>query len=155
MASVVHIFLAQEHGSEILEVGATRAVSQGGLEGDRHRRSVTLIELENVQDFSVATGLELAPGAPRRNLVTRGIRLNGLVGRQFSVGGAVFEGVELAEPCGLFARRTHREVLGFFAGKGGLRARVISGATIRIGDSIHEGICTPTEAAAAASFSPR
>ena len=136
MASVAHIFVAQKHGSEMLEVESARAVGGSGLEGDRHRRGVTLIELENIEGFCAQTGLALTPGMPRRNIVTRGIRLNDLVGRQFALGGALLEGYELAEPCSLFARRTHREILSFFPGKGGLRARVLSGATIRVGDSI-------------------
>jgi MOSC domain-containing protein YiiM len=64
------------------------------------------------------------------------VRLNALVGRRFPVGGAVFEGLELCEPCRLFAKRTHSEVLEFFRGKGGLRARIVSGGIINVGDAI-------------------
>jgi len=64
------------------------------------------------------------------------VRLNPLLGQRFSIGRAVFEGLELCEPCGLFAKRTYREVLDFFRGKGGLRARIVSGGTVRIGDPI-------------------
>ena len=73
---------------------------------------------------------------PRRNIVTRGIRLNELCSKRFRVGRARFEGLELCEPCNLFATRTHREVLQFFVGKGGLRARIVLGGEIRVGDSI-------------------
>jgi MOSC domain-containing protein YiiM len=123
------------------------ALMDAGLTGDRYteaknRRSpdyqVTLIELENIEAFSQATGLLLAPETPRRNIVTRGVRLNNLCGKRFRVGRALFEGLELCEPCNLFATRTHREVLKFFVGKGGLRARIVSGGLIRVGDSISE-----------------
>jgi MOSC domain-containing protein YiiM len=123
------------------------ALMDAGLTGDRYteatnRRSpdyqVTLIELENIEAFSQATGLSLAPEMPRRNIVTRGVRLNNLCGKRFRVGRALFEGLELCEPCNLFAKRTHREVLKFFVGKGGLRARIVSGGLIRVGDSISE-----------------
>ena len=116
-----------------------------GLAGDRytepkHRRSpdyeVTLIESENIEAFVKATGHALTPDMPRRNIVTAGVRLNPLLGRQFSIGGAVFEGLELCEPCSLFARRTHSEVLSFFRGKGGLRARIVSAGRVRVGDPI-------------------
>jgi MOSC domain-containing protein YiiM len=68
--------------------------------------------------------------------VTRGVRLNDLVGRRFRVGEALLEGVELCEPCRLFAQRTHPEVLRFFAGRGGLRARIVAGGVVRPGDAI-------------------
>ena len=93
------------------------ALSGVGLAGDRYvepknRRSpdyeVTLIELENIEGFARATGLERA----------------------------VFEGVELCEPCRLFAKRTYREVLDFFPGKGGLRARIVSGGILSVGDQV-------------------
>jgi len=126
---------------------SVEALTDGGLTGDRYseaknRRSpdyqVTFIELENIQAFTQATGLPLTPDMPRRNIITRGIRLNGLCGKRFKVGRARFEGLELCEPCSLFARRTHREVLQFFVGKGGLRARIVSGGEICVGDAIEE-----------------
>jgi len=58
------------------------------------------------------------------------------VGEQFSIGHAVFEGLELCEPCSLFARRTYGEVVPFFRGKGGLRARIVSGGLLSVGDSV-------------------
>jgi MOSC domain-containing protein YiiM len=116
-----------------------------GLAGDRYaepknRRApdyeATLIELENIEGFTKATGRELTPDMPRRNIVTVGVRLNGLLGQRFSVGHAVFEGLELCEPCSLFAKRTYREVLDFFRSKGGLRARIVSGGMLSVGDSV-------------------
>jgi MOSC domain-containing protein YiiM len=92
--------------------------------------------MENIEAFTRATNLALTPAMPRRNIVTRGVRLNDLCGKRFRVGGAVFEGLELAEPCKLFARRTHPETLQFFAGKGGLRARIVAGGSIRVGDAL-------------------
>lgn len=83
-----------------------------------------------------ARALSSAPDMPRRNIVTRGIRLNALRGKRFRVGDAVFEGLELCEPCSLFAKRTHPEMLDLFPRKAGLRARVVSGGEIRVGGSI-------------------
>ena len=125
------------------------ALAETGLTGDRYfeaknRRSldyqVTFIELENIEAFTQATGLPLTPDMPRRNIITSGIRLNELCGKRFMVGRARFEGLELCEPCSLFAKRTHREVLRFFVGKGGLRARIVSGGEIRVGDAIEEDV---------------
>ena len=115
------------------------ALEDAGLRGDRYtKRQVTFIELENIEAFTRSTGLALTPDMPRRNIVTQGIRLNELCGRRFRIGGAIFEGVELCEPCSLFARRTHREILDFFPQKAGLRARVISAGEIRVGESIEK-----------------
>ena len=58
------------------------------------------------------------------------------LGKRFKVGAAIFEGLELCEPCSLFAKRTHREVLKFFVGKGGLRAKIVTGAQLRVGDRV-------------------
>ena len=122
-----------------------RAEADVGLRGDRYaypinRRSpdyqVTLIELEQIESFVRASGLPLAPPEPRRNLVTQGVDLNALCGRRFTVGEAELEGIELCEPCSLFAQRTHAQVVKFFVHKGGLRARIVTGGVIRVGDSV-------------------
>jgi MOSC domain-containing protein YiiM len=147
MASVSHIFIAARRGAPMASLPSVEALAEQGLRGDRYaeapaRRSpdyqVTLIELENIEAFTAATGLRLTPEMPRRNVVTRGVRLNELCGRRFRVGNAVLEGPELCEPCGLFAKRTHREVMKYLRGKGGLRARIISGGEIRVGDPVEQ-----------------
>jgi MOSC domain-containing protein YiiM len=135
----VHIFIAPRHGVPMQSVARVEAVKDAGLRGDRYTaREVTFIELENIEAFTRSTGLALAPDMPRRNIVTRGIRLNQLAGKRFRIGEALFEGVELCEPCSLFARRTHREILEFFPQKAGLRARVVSAGEIRVGESIEK-----------------
>jgi MOSC domain-containing protein YiiM len=146
MAKVKHIFVAPKRGSAMASLSSVEAREGAGLSGDRYTGQVTLIESENIEAFTQATGLALAPDMPRRNIVTRGVRLNELEGKRFRVGGAVFEGLELCEPCSLFARRTHREALKFFVGKGGLRARIVEGGEIRVGDAI-EGIASVTPCA--------
>ena len=147
MGNVTHIFVAPARGAPAKSIAVVEALANQGLEGDRYaeskfRRSpdyqVTLIELENIEAFARTTGLAMTPGMPRRNIVTRGVRLNDLCGKRFKVGEAVFEGLELCEPCSLLAKRTHREVLKVLVGKGGLRARIISGGEIRVGDSVGE-----------------
>ena len=126
-------------------VTSVEASTDGGLSGDRYaeaknRRApdyqVTLIELENIEAFVGKTELVLTPEQPRRNIVTRGVNLNALCGKRFRIAAAVFEGLELCEPCSLFAKRTHREILKFFVGKGGLRARIVAGGRIQVGDRI-------------------
>jgi MOSC domain-containing protein YiiM len=145
MGTVTHIFIAPARGAPMQSVRAVEAVAAQGLSGDRYMEAkvrrepdqqVTLIELESIEAFTRETGLPLTPGMPRRNIVTQGVRLNDLCGERFAVGAALLEGLELCEPCRLFAKRTHREALQFFAGRGGLRARIVEGGQIRVGDAI-------------------
>ena len=133
----------------MLSLAEVEAVTDVGLKGDRYaeapnRRSsdyqLTLIESENIAAFTQASGLPLAPHEPRRNLVTIGVSLNRLCGQRFSVGTVELEGLELCEPCGLFAKRTHPQVVRFFVHKGGLRCRIIRGGIIRVGDAIAQTV---------------
>jgi MOSC domain-containing protein YiiM len=68
--------------------------------------------------------------------VTQGIRLNDLVGKRFSVGGAVLEGKRLCEPCSHLAKLTTQSIVSKMAHRAGLRAQIISGGAIAVGDSI-------------------
>jgi len=154
--NVLHIFIAPAKAAPVRSVPLVEALAGRGLEGDRYAQprnhrgpdnEVTLIEIEHIEAFTAATNLAMTPAMPRRNIVTRGVRLNGLVGKRFRVGDAEFEGVELCEPCKVFARLTHREVLGFFAGKGGLRARIVKTGVVRVGDGIEATACPPSSTA--------
>jgi len=148
MATVQHIFVAAGRGEPMVALPEVEALVDCGLRGDRYaepgnRKSpdyqVTLIESENIGAFARASGFPLAPHEPRRNLVTVGVALNELCGRRFTVGDAEFEGLELCEPCGTFAKRTHPEVVRFFLHRGGLRCRILRGGFIRVGDVITAG----------------
>lgn len=131
------------HG--VMEVTAIAGV---GLEGDRYAtrmgsfsakpkpgRQITLIEAEAIEALERELGLALAPGETRRNLVTRGVALNHLAGREFSVGVARLRGHELCEPCTDLARMTGKpQVLPGLIHRGGLRAEILEGGVIRVGD---------------------
>jgi MOSC domain-containing protein YiiM len=129
----------------MVEVENVEAIGGCGLAGDRYsdprnRKSpdyqITLIEIESIDAFGKASSVRLAPHEPRRNVVTRGISLNELCGKRFWVGCVELEGLELCEPCALFAKRTHHDVLRFFVHKGGLRARILQGGILCVGDSV-------------------
>ena len=126
------------------------AIAGVGLEGDRYAartgsfsakpkpgRQITLIEAEAIEALERELGLVLAPGETRRNLVTRGIALNHLVGREFTVGDVRLRGHELCEPCGDLARMTGKsQILPGLVHRGGLRAEILQGGVIRVGDWI-------------------
>ena len=147
VVSAMHI--AQEAAGAMVSVSEIRAVPGRGLDGDRYfhqtgtsssrpgpGREVTLIEAESVDALGREAGILLAPGASRRNVTTRGVPLNHLVGRQFRVGEVLLEGVRLCEPCGHLESLTQTGVREGLIHRGGLRARIVTEGTIRIGDVI-------------------
>ena len=130
-------------------VDSINAVAGHGLEGDRYfqkvgtfskpagpDREVTLIAVEALEALEREFGVALAPGESRRNLTTRGVPLNDLVGQTFRVGDVVLEGLRLCEPCSHLASLTYPQVLPGLKGRGGLRARVVTAGEIHVGDSI-------------------
>jgi hypothetical protein len=126
---------------------AVRAIPGVGLEGDRYTRglgtfpsgrpgsSLTLIEAEVCESFTPP----LEPDEHRRNLVTRGIRLNGLVGSEFLIGRLRCRGIRLCEPCATMQRYAERPILRPLVHRGGLRADILETGEIRVGDAITVG----------------
>jgi MOSC domain-containing protein YiiM len=86
----------------------------------------------------------LEPGEHRRNLVTRGIDLNALVGHEFTIGSVACRGMRLCEPCTVVQRYAARPVLRELVHRGGLRADILADGEISVGDPVR----VPTPAAA-------
>ena len=122
-------------------VESVRAVAGKGLEGDRHffaegarpGGALTLIEAEVLEDVGL-TGPQ-----SRRQVVTRGVRLNDLVGKRFSVGGVECVGVELCEPCLHLQSLTRPGIIDDLVHRGGLNADILTTGTIAVGDEITVG----------------
>jgi MOSC domain-containing protein YiiM len=130
------ITLVKDSEGAIERVESVRVEAGKGLEGDYHS-DLTLIAAESLEGLREDTGIELAGHDTRRNVLTRGIDLNALVGRRFSVGSVEAVGVELAEPCTKLRRLTGEPgVLRGLVHRGGLRADVVADGQIAIGDSI-------------------
>jgi MOSC domain-containing protein YiiM len=120
------------------------------LEGDRYflkhgtffkpapEYELTLIEAEAIEALRRDYNVELAPGEARRNLVTRGVPLNHLVGCEFHVGNVRVKGIRLCEPCNHLQTLVGREVIKGLRHRGGLRAQVLSEGEIRVGDAVRE-----------------
>jgi MOSC domain-containing protein YiiM len=131
-------------------VDSAEAVTGQGLTGDRYAsqrgsysrkhgpdREVTLIEIEAIEALARECQIAVVPEQARRNLVTRGVPLNHLVDKDFRVGEVLLRGIRLCEPCGLLERLT--ALPGIEAGlvhRGGLRAQIVKGGTIRSGDAV-------------------
>jgi hypothetical protein len=138
--SVEAIFLSPAATQLPRQVARARAMTGLGLEGDRYAegvgtfsdgtpegRALTLVEAEALED------LDLDGAAARRNVVTRGIRLNPLVGKRFAVGDVVCEGSRLCEPCAHLDRLAGPGLLSSMAGRGGLRANILEGGELAVG----------------------
>jgi len=124
-------------------VASVRAAAGRGLEGEYHfsdqpdaGQSITLIAAEALEGLREDTGIDLSHEATRRNVLTRGIDLNALVGRRFTVGEVDCEGIELCEPCNRLAKLTERGVLRGLVHRGGLRADILGGGEIAVGDAV-------------------
>ena len=145
------ICIAGDKGEPLRTVPEARAVEGKGLEGDRYfdgrghwsshpgvGREVTLVEMEALEALKREAEIELAPEAARRNLVTRGVPLNHLVGRKFRVGEVVLRGLRLCEPCQYLDGITQASLRAPLAHRGGLRAIIVKGGVLRAGDVIEE-----------------
>jgi hypothetical protein len=148
--TVEGIWVAAAAGKPAQGLTVVHALAGRGLVGDRHvtgtgtfpsglpGSALTLIEAEVCESFEPP----LRPGEHRRNLVTRGIELNGLVGRDFMIGDVRCRGTRLCEPCKVAERYAARPILRALAHRGGLRADILQDGQIRIGNPIYLTGCS-------------
>ena len=154
------IYIGPDTAGPLGEVPEVEAVAGKGLVGDRKHwdalgegkreepgRNITLIEAEALEALAEEHGIELGPGESRRQIITRGARLNPLVGKHFLVGEVECVGIELCEPCAHLQSLTQPGVMRGLVHRGGLRADILKGGTIRPGDAVRE-ISDRAEAAA-------
>jgi len=143
------IHLAPAGSEPMRAVERVRAIAGVGLEGDRYGtgnghystdpkvdRHVTLIEAEEIEALAAGSGIDLEPGETRRNVTTRGIRLNELVGRRFRIGPVECEGTRLCEPCQYLTDLVGQPILEPLVHRGGLRARILTDGEIALGDAV-------------------
>ena len=148
---VVALAIAPRAEAEMRQVSDARAIPGRGLEGDRYaehagtftpRRGsanghdLTLIEAEVLDDLGLEDRAQPAYVEARRNVVTRGVYLNSLVGRRFRVGAVECVGRRLCEPCAHLERLTRSGVLRALIHRGGLRADILTEGTISDGDEV-------------------
>jgi MOSC domain-containing protein YiiM len=150
---VVSIYVSPVAGSPMRPCDEVQAVPRRGLRGDRYYddagrfssrttqgrevTEVTLIEAEVIDHLQRDLGLEVEAADSRRNIVTRGVSLNSLVGSEFQVGQARLVGAGLCEPCvSLVKSPENKHLLRGLVHKGGLRARILTPGTIAVGDSV-------------------
>ena len=147
---LVGIFVGDRAKAPMTSISAVQAEAGRGLEGDRYWSrqgtfwkpmsdfEVTLVEVESLEGLAAEAGVLLGAQDTRRNLATRGVRLNNLVNHRFTVGEVTLVGIRLCEPCGHLERLTGLKLKPFLEGRGGLRAGIVTSGIIRVGDLISE-----------------
>src|SRR5271157_2189374 len=146
--TVESIFIASTAMGPVESRDQAVAIPGVGLEGDRYALKqgtfykpkpdyeLTLIEAEAVEALRRDYQVELTPGDARRNIVTRNVPLNHLVGREFAIGEVRVRGIRLCEPCDHLQKVTGKPVLKGLLHRGGLRAQILTRGTIRVGDEV-------------------
>jgi MOSC domain-containing protein YiiM len=136
------IFISAEHGELPQPVASVVAVAGKGLVGNRYfddgrpEKELTLIEAEALEALEVEHGIRLDGAASRRNVLTRGVRLNDLVGMRFRVGELECRGIELCEPCLHLEQMTKPGVINGLVHRAGLNAEILVGGELRPGDRV-------------------
>ena len=139
------IFITPQKGELPHPVEQVRAGAGRGLEGNRYYwpngnapsgRAVTLIAAEAVEAVAAEGEVTVSAPATRRNVLTRGIDVNELVGKRFRIGDVECEGVELCEPCKTLESMTQPGVIKAFVHRCGLNADILSDGEISVGDSV-------------------
>jgi MOSC domain-containing protein YiiM len=145
------IFVGPEAQQPMTSVAEVQAVAGHGLEGDRYFRGagtfskkspnqqLTLIEGEALEAAARDYDIEIAAGEARRNLLTRNVALNHLVGREFRIGGVRLRGLKLCEPCGHLEKLTGKQIIKAMRHRCGLRAEILCDGPIRVGDAVIAG----------------
>ena len=146
---IERIFISREPGGPQFECEHVELQAGKGVVGDRNfgksaypGQNLTLVEVEEIERFCLKHARAVDLALTRRNLVTRGIRLNDLVGKEFSIGTVKLVGVELCEPCLTLGNSLANEglpaaaVVKAWVGHGGLRADIITGGQVSRGACI-------------------
>ena len=144
MAEVLKLGITENSNQPIKEVNSIEGHANKGIVGDRNFQEfndpynqLSLIEAENIDEYNIRFGLSISYINFRRNVVTKGIKLNDLVGKKFTIGKVELEGVDLCRPCRHLAEMLNQKnVLKEFLRKGGLRCQILSTSNIRVGDKI-------------------
>lgn len=148
MGHVEHIHIAPYESAPMQSVGEVEAIKGVGLAGDRKAnrtgywsdafagREITLVEAESLEMLARDHDIVLGPGGTRRNVTTRDVRLNDLVGKTFRVGDVVMTGVKLCEPCEHLQGMVGKPVIKPLTHRAGLRAMLVNSGVIHVGDAV-------------------
>jgi len=146
MGEVIKIGISKNLKSKIVDVENVEAIKGKGLVGEKHFKEdndkkcqITLIEIENIDQYNKTTRTNIPALNFLRNIVTKGIKLNALVGKKFFIGKVEVKGHDLCKPCKYLQdsfqqKNTIKELLN----TGGLRCEILNTGRIQVGDLIKE-----------------
>mgnify|MGYP001429580645 FL=1 len=144
MSKVLKLGITDNNNKKIIEVKSIDVLANKGIVGDRHFNEyndpycqLSLIESENIDYYNTKYGLNIPYTDFRRNVITKGINLNNLIGKKLQIGNVKVEGVDLCRPCKHLTEMLNQEnILKEFLRKGGLRCQILTSSSISIGDEI-------------------
>ena len=144
MSKVFKLGITSNNNKKIEEVESIEVLANKGVVGDRHFDNyndpycqLSLIEAENIDEYNLKFGLNIPYLDFRRNIITKGLKLNDLVGKKLSIGNVEVEGIDLCRPCRHLTEMLDQEnILKEFLRKGGLRCQILSSSKIKVGDTI-------------------
>ena len=138
MSGTVEGLHVSPHFEQLPQAVEAVEVTAEGMLGDRYfgERNLTLIEAEALEGLFEEAGIELTAAESRRQVLTRGVRLNDLVGKRFRVGEVECVGEEWCEPCSHLEGLTRPGVLRGLVHRGGLRADIVRDGRIAVGDEV-------------------
>ena len=144
MSKVFKLGITDINNKEIKEVKSIEVLANKGVIGDRHFKDfndpycqLSLIESENIDYYNLKYGLDIPYINFRRNIVTKGVKLNDLVGKKFLVGNVKLEGIDLCRPCRHLAETLNQDnIIKEFLRSGGLRCQILSSSSLKVGDEI-------------------
>ena len=144
MSEVYKLGISINNNQAINEVNSIDVLANQGVVGDRHFKEfndpynqISLIESENIDHYNIKYGLNISYIDFRRNIVTKGIKLNDLVGKKILVGNVKLEGIDLCRPCKHLSEVLGQEnIIKEFLRRGGLRCQILTSSSIKINDKI-------------------
>ena len=144
MSKVLKLGITENSNQKIKEVKTIDVLANKGIIGDRHFHNyndpynqISLIESESIDNYNIKFGLNISYIDFRRNIITKGIKLNDLVGKKLKIGSVEVEGMDLCRPCRHLNESLNQDnVLKEFLKKGGLRCQILTSPSINIGDKI-------------------
>jgi len=144
MAKVFEIAISENRKGKMLGIPTVKVVAKKGIVGDRHfvennneKCQITLIESENINYYNQKFKTSIAYIDFRRNIITSGIKLNELLGKEFFVGEVKVKAHDLCRPCKYLQKNLKQEnIIKEFLEKGGLRCEILNNGKISVGDKI-------------------
>ncbi|MDC0046134.1 sulfurase [Candidatus Pelagibacter sp.] len=144
MSEVLKLGVTEKSNQKIKEVKTVCVLANKGIIGDRHFQEIndpynqiSLIESESIDNYNIKFGLNISYIDFRRNVITKGVRLNDLVGKKFKVGAVALVGIDLCRPCKHLSENLNQNnIIKEFLRNGGLRCQILSSAKINVGDQI-------------------